>query len=289
MRLGSKHLDLSVPQVMGILNITPDSFSDGGELMTDGRPALAAIIDRAAHMVAAGATLLDIGGESTRPGAKLVTSDEEIDRVMPVLDALVARFDAVLSIDTSNAVLIKLIGPAGAGLINDIRALQSPGALQAAADSGLAICLMHMQGMPATMQQAPVYRDVVGDILDFLRQRIAACIDAGIATDRLLIDPGFGFGKTLEHNLDLLARLRELAALELPLLVGVSRKRMLGAITGRSEKQREAAGIAAAMLAMQNGARIIRTHDVAGTVDAVKIWKAVHDVECKQRLTAAGE
>jgi dihydropteroate synthase len=275
MQFGSKHLDLSVPHVMGILNITPDSFSDGGELLRDGRPVLDAVIARAAAMVDAGATLLDIGGESTRPGAAPVSSDEEIQRVMPALRALATRFDVVLSVDTSNAELISQASAAGAGLINDVRALMMPGALAAAAASGLPVCLMHMQGVPLTMQQAPLYRDVVAEVRGFLQQRIKACIASGIDRKRLLIDPGFGFGKTLEHNLSLLNRLRELQDLQLPMLVGLSRKRMLGVLTGHPEKQREAAGIAAALRAMQNGACIIRTHDVAGMVDAIKVWRAV--------------
>ena len=273
MLFGSRTLDLSVPQVMGILNITPDSFSDGGELWSGGQLQLESVIDRASAMVSAGATLLDIGGESTRPGAAAVTSQQEMERVLPVLEALKVRFDVVLSVDTSNALLMKAASNAGAGLINDVRALSEPGALEAAASTGLPVCLMHMQGVPATMQKKPVYTDVVEEVSGFLRSRIRACKSSGIG--QLLIDPGFGFGKSLAHNLALLARLRELQELQLPILVGLSRKRMLGDIVGRPEKAREAAGIAAAVLAMQNGACIIRTHDVAGMVDAVKVWHAV--------------
>ena len=273
MLFGSRTLDLSVPQVMGILNITPDSFSDGGELWSDGQLRLDAVIDRASAMVSAGATLLDIGGESTRPGAATVSSQQELQRVLPVLEALKTRFDVVLSVDTSNPQLMLAASTAGAGLINDVRALCEPGALAAAASAGLPVCLMHMQGMPATMQKKPAYTDVVEEVSGFLRLRIKACKNSGVGP--LLIDPGFGFGKTLSHNLALLARLRELQALQLPILVGLSRKRMLGDIVGRPEKAREAAGIAAAVLAMQNGACIIRTHDVAGMVDAVKVWHAV--------------
>jgi len=273
MLFGSRTLDLSVPQVMGILNITPDSFSDGGELWSDGQLRLEAVIDRASAMVSAGATLLDIGGESTRPGAATVSSQQELQRVLPVLEALKTRFDVVLSVDTSNPQLMLAASAAGAGLINDVRALCEPGALAAAASAGLPVCLMHMQGMPTTMQKKPAYTDVVEEVSGFLRLRIKACKNSGVGP--LLIDPGFGFGKTLSHNLALLARLRELQALQLPILVGLSRKRMLGDIVGRPEKAREAAGIAAAVLAMQNGACIIRTHDVAGMVDAVKVWHAV--------------
>ena len=273
MLFGSRTLDLSVPQVMGILNITPDSFSDGGELWNGGQLRLEAVIDRASAMVSAGATLLDIGGESTRPGAATVSSQQELQRVLPVLEALKTRFDVVLSVDTSNPQLMLAASAAGAGLINDVRALCEPGALAAAASAGLPVCLMHMQGMPTTMQKKPAYTDVVEEVSGFLRLRIKACKNSGVGP--LLIDPGFGFGKTLSHNLALLARLRELQALQLPILVGLSRKRMLGDIVGRPEKAREAAGIAAAVLAMQNGACIIRTHDVAGMVDAVKVWHAV--------------
>lgn len=275
MQFGSNTLDLSQPQVMGILNITPDSFSDGGELLRDGRPLIEKVIDRAAAMVAAGASLLDIGGESTRPGAVLVGEQEEIDRVLPVLAALRSRFDVVLSLDTSNAALMRVAADAGAGLINDVRALAKVGAMEAAAASGLPVCLMHMQGEPSTMQMAPAYHDVIAEVVQFLAGRIDACERSGIPRSRLLIDPGFGFGKSLQHNLVLLARMRELEALALPVLIGLSRKRMLGALTGKAEKEREFAGIAAAVIAMQNGAAIVRTHDVSSMVDAVKVWTAV--------------
>ncbi len=276
MRFGSRTLDLSIVQVMGILNITPDSFSDGGELFSAGLLRLEKVIDRASLMVRAGATLLDVGGESTRPGAEPVSSQQEMERVLPVLQALATRFDVVLSVDTSSAVLIKAAAGAGAGLINDVRALTEPGALAAAAQVQLPVCLMHMKGAPATMQKQPAYGDVVAEVAGFLRSRIAACQNSGV--NELLIDPGFGFGKTLQHNLVLLARLPELQTLNLPILVGMSRKRMLGELSGKMEQEREAAGIAAAVLAMQNGACIIRTHDVAGMVDAAKVWHAVNDL-----------
>ena len=276
MRFGSRTLDLSIVQVMGILNITPDSFSDGGELFSAGLLRLEKVIDRASLMVRAGATLLDVGGESTRPGAEPVSSQQEMERVLPVLQALATRFDVVLSVDTSSAVLIKAAAGAGAGLINDVRALTEPGALAAAAQVQLPVCLMHMKGAPATMQKQPAYGDVVAQVAGFLRSRIAACQNSGV--NELLIDPGFGFGKTLQHNLVLLARLPELQTLNLPILVGMSRKRMLGELSGKVEQEREAAGIAAAVLAMQNGACIIRTHDVAGMVDAAKVWHAVNDL-----------
>lgn len=275
MHFGSRLLDLSLPHVMGILNVTPDSFSDGGELLEAGRPILDRIIDRAAGMVAAGASFLDIGGESTRPGAPEVAGAEELARVIPVVSALSARFDVVISVDTSRPEVMSEAVLAGAGLINDVRALTKPGAAAAVAATGVAVCLMHMQGQPATMQAAPQYQAVVEEVRDFLRARIAVCLAAGIPFDRLLVDPGFGFGKTLEHNLQLLAGLAELQVLGAPLLVGLSRKRMLGVITGKPERERLAAGLAAAVFAMEHGARIIRTHDVPETVDAARLCRAI--------------
>lgn len=275
---GSRVLDLATPQVMGILNITPDSFSDGGELLRAGRPDLNAIRRRAEAMIAAGASLLDVGGESTRPGAIPVSLQEELDRVLPVLEAL-RDLDVVLSVDTSTPDLMRACAAHGAGLINDVRALERPGALAAAAASGLPVCLMHRQGEPATMQLAPHYDDVVAEVMVFLQRRVEACCTAGIDRSRLLVDPGFGFGKTLGHNLRLLKRLALLNSLQLPVLIGLSRKRMLGAVTGRSEKDRVVAGVVAAVLAVQQGACIVRTHDVAETVDAMKLWCAVQEQE----------
>lgn len=274
---GTRALDLARPQVMGILNITPDSFSDGGELLANGRPDLDGVRRRAEAMIAAGATLLDIGGESTRPGARAVSVQEEIDRVLPVLDAL-RGFDAVLSVDTSSPALMQAAAAHGAGLINDVRALERPGALAAAAASGLPVCLMHRQGEPATMQDAPAYRDVVGEVCSWLQARIQACVAAGIGRERLLVDPGFGFGKTLEHNLQLLDGLEALQVLELPVLIGLSRKRMLGAVTGKPEKERIVAGVAAAVIAVMKGACIVRTHDVDATVDAMKLCRALQEL-----------
>jgi dihydropteroate synthase len=258
---------------MGILNITPDSFSDGGELLQQGKPALDLVLHRAEAMVQAGATLLDVGGESTRPGAAAVTESEELDRVAPVLEALAARFDAVLSVDTSSPGVMMETARLGAGLINDVRALTRPGAMQAAAASGLPVCLMHMQGDPRTMQAAPAYQDAASEIIAYLQERLAVCFKAGIGPERLLIDPGFGFGKTLTHNLELLNAIDRFSALECPVLVGLSRKRMLGALTGKSEKERVAAGLAAAVIAVMKGARIVRTHDVAETVDAMQVCR----------------
>jgi dihydropteroate synthase len=274
---GSRAVDLSIPQVMGILNITPDSFSDGGELLRDGTPDLVSVMHRAEAMVAAGAAFLDIGGESTRPGAVAVSSQEELDRVLPVLEAL-RGFDVVLSVDTSSPELMRVAASYGAGLINDVRALERPGALEAAAASGLPVCLMHRQGEPATMQQAPAYQDVVSEVCSWLRSRVEASLSAGIGRNQLLVDPGFGFGKTLEHNLQLLDGLAALQALELPVLIGLSRKRMLGALIGRVEKDRVNAGVAAAVIAVMKGARIVRTHDVDATVDAIKVCRALHGI-----------
>lgn len=274
---GQQQLDLSRPHVMGILNLTPDSFSDGGELLQAGKPDLSLVRQRALAMVAAGASLLDIGGESTRPGARVVSSQEELDRVLPVLDEL-RELDVVLSVDTSNPELIKVAAGHGAGLINDVRALTRPGALAAAAGSGLPVCLMHMQGQPDTMQNAPQYQDVIAEISAYLLQRVEACERAGISRDRILLDPGFGFGKTLQHNLTLLAQLQILQALQLPMLIGLSRKGMLGAITGKPAKDRMAAGLAAAVIAVMKGARIIRTHDVDATVDALKVCEQLQTI-----------
>lgn len=259
---------------MGILNLTPDSFSDGGELFSGGKPDLALVMERAQAMVEAGASFLDLGGESTRPGAARVSPEEESDRVLPVVEAL-AGIDAVLSVDTSNPALILACAQAGAGLINDVRALGTPGALEAAAATGLPVCLMHMQGQPATMQQSPRYADVAAEVTGFLQERIAACAAAGIGREKLIIDPGFGFGKTLEHNLQLLAHLDRLKTLQLPILAGLSRKRMLGTLTGKSEKERVHAGVAAATLAVMKGASIVRTHDVGATADAMKVCREV--------------
>ncbi len=272
---GTRVLDRRVPQVMGILNITADSFSDGGELLDDGKPRLDLVLKRAESMIQAGATILDIGAESTRPGAVAVPESVEADRVLVVLEALSSRFDTILSVDTSSPSLMTQAAALGAGLINDVRALTRPGALQAATASGLPVCLMHMQGQPADMQENPVYRQVVDDIMAYLSARITACEKSGLSAQRLILDPGFGFGKTFGNNLELLDRLENFSVLKLPLLVGMSRKRMLGTITGKDEQERLAAGIAAAVIAVMKGAWIVRTHDVAPTVDALKVCHAL--------------
>jgi dihydropteroate synthase len=275
-----KSLDLSVSHVMGILNITPDSFSDGGELMNDsGHVVLSKVMQRAEAMVNAGAALLDVGGESTRPGAAIIASDQEINRVMPVIEAIRKDLDIIISVDTSNPDLIRLCRDAGVGLINDVRALSRDGALAAVAQSGLPVCLMHMQGTPQDMQDNPGYQDVVDEVGAFLAARVQACNTVGISNDRIILDPGFGFGKTLAHNLELLGRLKEFQRLELPLLIGVSRKRMIGLITGRREKDRVQGSVAAAVIGVMNGGRIVRTHDVSETVDALNICNEVLRVQ----------
>lgn len=276
---GSKKLDLGFTRVMGILNITPDSFSDGGDLYRNNKPDLDKAMSHAADMVAAGADIIDIGGESTRPGAGEVNSQEEIDRVLPLLELMVAELDTIISVDTSNPALILLAAKAGAGLINDVRALQSPEALDAAAATGLPVCLMHMQGSPGTMQKEPRYQNIIEEISEFLTLRVDACVSSGINRDRILVDPGFGFGKTLEHNLALLSRLDSLLELELPIVAGLSRKAMIGALTGREPKDRLAGSLAAAVVATMKGASIIRTHDVAETVDAIKVCNALKGAE----------
>lgn len=267
---GGRHIDLSTPVAMAILNVTPDSFSDGGR-----HDDVASAVDAAMRMIDDGAAIIDIGGESTRPGATPVPADEECRRVLPVIEALRRRTDCPISIDTMKADVMRAACRAGADIINDVNALRSDGALAAAAGSGAAVCLMHMQGEPRTMQLAPSYSNVVDDVVAFLRLRASACLAAGIHRGRLLVDPGFGFGKRLTDNLDLLARLPELAVLELPILVGMSRKGMLGHLTGRSSDERLAAGTAAASIAVMNGAHIVRTHDVAATIDAIKVASAV--------------
>jgi dihydropteroate synthase len=270
LRCADRTLDLSRPVVMGVLNVTPDSFSDGGQFLS-----AEAAVKQGVRMAAEGAALIDIGGESTRPGAESVSEGEELRRVIPVIERLRAATDAVISIDTSKPAVIRAAAAAGAGLVNDVRALREPGAIEAAAASGCAVCLMHMQGEPRTMQRAPHYENVVAEVRAFLAERAAACRAAGIESGRLVVDPGFGFGKNTEHNLTLLSRLKELAADGLPVLVGLSRKSMLGTLTGRQPGERVAGSVALAVIAALNGARIVRAHDVAPTVDALKVVGAV--------------
>lgn len=262
-------LDLSLPQVMGILNVTPDSFSDGGN-----HNNLDKALQHAQSMLSAGATLIDIGGESTRPGAAQVSEQEELDRVVPVVEALAKRFDVWLSVDTSKAAVITESAQAGAHLINDIRSLQEPGALDATAKTGLPVCLMHMQGQPQSMQQSPHYDDLLADVNQFFEHHIARCVAAGIAKSKLLLDPGFGFGKNLAHNYQLLARLAELHHFELPLLVGMSRKSMVGQLLHVPPQQRVIGSVACAVIAAMQGAQIVRVHDVKETVEAMRIVEA---------------
>ena len=267
---GQFRLNLAHPKVMGIVNVTPDSFSDGGRYVSS-----AAAIEHAQQLIADGADLLDIGGESTRPGAAEVSEQEELDRVLPVIEGL-RGCEVPLSIDTWKPGVMRAALKAGASLVNDVNALQARGALQAVADSDAAVCLMHKQGTPQTMQQQPRYADVVAEVCGFLRARIAAAETAGIARARIVIDPGFGFGKALTHNLDLLRYLEALRALGVPVLAGLSRKSMLGALTGRAVEDRVAASVVAALLAVQRGVAIVRVHDVRETVDALKVWNAVN-------------
>lgn len=268
LRLGK--LDLRCPAVMGILNATPDSFSDGGKFAT-----LDAALRQVENMAAAGASIIDIGGESTRPGAGAVSEQEEIDRVAPLVEAAVGLVDVPVSIDTSKPGVMRAAVAAGAAMINDVRALREEGALKAAADLQRPVCLMHMLGQPRDMQANPQYDDVVAEITLFLRDRMTECLQAGLAEDMLLVDPGFGFGKTAADNVELLANLRQLQVLGRPVVVGISRKSTLGVITGRELGERMPASIAAAILAVERGAQIVRVHDVAETVDALRVVQAV--------------
>lgn len=271
---GSRVLDLSRPHVMGILNVTPDSFSDGGRFA-----ARDAALRHAAEMAAAGATLIDVGGESTRPGAAPVSSSEELERVAPVVEAIVRELDVVVSVDTSTAQVISETARLGAGLINDVRSLRREGALQAAVASGLPVCLMHMRGEPGDMQNEPCYLDVTREVGEFLAERMAVCAAAGIPADRIVLDPGFGFAKTLEHNLSLFKHMEKLHGLGRPLLVGVSRKSMIGAALQRPVGERLYGSLALAALAVAKGACILRVHDVAETVDVVRMIAAVYAAE----------
>ncbi|MBL4828022.1 MAG: dihydropteroate synthase [Spongiibacteraceae bacterium] len=272
---GGKILDLSHPQVMGVLNITPDSFSDGGSVHEQGCPSVDKALTHVEQMLAEGASIIDVGGESTRPGASVVTEQEEIDRVLPIVEAVNQRFDTVISVDTSSPRLMTEAAKAGAGLLNDVRAFEKPGALNAAISSGLPVCIMHMRGAPQTMQVAPSYPDVVQEVTRYLARRVQECVKCGLNKNNVIVDPGFGFGKTVEHNLVLLNRLSEVAMLGYPVLVGLSRKSLIGEILGRKVGQRLAGSLALATLALSRGASIIRVHDVMETVDAVRMCHAV--------------
>jgi dihydropteroate synthase len=274
-------LDLRQPRIMGVINVTPDSFSDGGRLLGDG-PDLHRITDIARSMLADGAALLDVGGESTRPGAVDVTVDEELRRIIPVVERLV-ELGAVVSVDTSKSEVAERALAAGAHLINDVTGGRDAAMLDMVATDGAAFCVMHMQGTPRTMQTAPSYRDVVAEVGEYLVERVKACRRAGIAGDRLVIDPGFGFGKTLEHNLALLRNLSRLRIDGVAMLVGMSRKSMIGAVTGRPVESRAVGSAAAALLAVQRGADIVRVHDVAATADALRMLAAIEGAASQEQ------
>lgn len=270
LKLARRQLDLSEPLVMGVLNVTPDSFSDGGRWTR-----LDDALFRAEQMLSEGAAIIDVGGESTRPGAQAVAEPEELARVVPVIEAIKSRFDCVISIDTFKPGVMDAACTAGAEIVNDIRALESPGAAEVVLRHQAAACLMHMQGLPQTMQRQPRYGNVLAEIAAYLRERAQAAISAGISSQSLMLDPGIGFGKTLEHNLSILAQLSEITALGFPVLVGVSRKSMFGRLLGREVGERLPASLAAAAMAVGAGAAIIRAHDVRATADAIKVARAI--------------
>ncbi len=263
-------LDLTQPVVMGILNVTPDSFSDGGRFNS-----VDTALERVEQMVKAGVTIIDIGGESTRPGAPEVSVEEEIDRVVPVVKAIREKFDIWLSIDTSKAEVMRLAIEAGADIINDVRSLTEPGALEVVAEANVPVCIMHMQGEPSTMQQNPQYQNLLTEVHQFLEERIQICVDAGIKREKLILDPGFGFGKTVEHNYSMLAHLEEFHQYNLPVLAGMSRKSMLFKLLDKQPQQCMAASVASATIAAMKGAQIIRVHDFEETLDAVRVVNAV--------------
>jgi dihydropteroate synthase len=267
-------LELEQAVVMGVLNVTPDSFSDGGEFLQAD-----AALARAERMAEQGAAIVDIGGESTRPGALGVDSEQELRRVLPIVEQVAARLPLLISVDTSNPELMRRAGDAGAHMINDVRALRVPGAMQAVAAGNLAVCLMHMRGEPADMQRDPSYHDVVLQVRSYLDDRARSCVEAGIGRERLCLDPGFGFGKSNAHNLQLLTHLEEFASLGLPIGVGLSRKSLLAALTGKALSERLAGSLALATIAVLHGARIVRAHDVAASLDAVRVANAVrHEI-----------
>jgi len=270
LRCGKHTLDLSHPHIMGILNVTPDSFSDGGRYNS-----LDAALRRAVEMRAAGASIIDIGGESTRPGAAPVSVKQELDRVVPLVELIARESDVIISVDTSTPAVIVEAARLGAGLINDVRALQREGALEAAAVTHLPVCLMHMRGEPQTMQDEPHYDDVAAEVVAFLQERMAACAAVGISAERIVLDPGFGFAKNIQHNYELFKRLPELHVLQCPLLIGVSRKSMVGAVLQKTVDQRLYGSLAFAVMALERGAKILRVHDVAETMDVLNIFNAV--------------
>ena len=272
---GARTLDLSRPTIMGVLNVTPDSFSDGGALYQGAALSQDLLLKRAEQMVLDGAQVLDVGGESTRPGASPVSEAEERDRVLGAIEALTRHVDALVSVDTSTPSVMTESARLGAGLLNDVRGFRRPGALQAAAATGLPLCVMHMQGEPDTMQQNPQYDDVMSGVRHFFDDRLTACEAAGIARERVIFDPGFGFGKTAEHNFHLLAHLRDLCLDGHPILVGLSRKSMIASVLDRAPEERVFASVALALMAVERGASIVRVHDVAATADALAMWGAL--------------
>ncbi|MED5539945.1 MAG: dihydropteroate synthase [Pseudomonadota bacterium] len=274
LQCGQRVLSLDTPQIMGVLNVTPDSFSDGGQLLSRGGLLHDRLLERAKQMVADGAAILDIGGESTRPGAAPVSLQEELDRVMGAVQLITPRLDVILSIDTSAPEVMREAAKAGAGLLNDVRAFSREGAMAVAVASQLPVSVMHMSDEPDRMQEQTAYDDVVTDVKAFLAHRIAACREAGMAGDQMVIDPGFGFGKTVAQNYEMLRRLEEFASFDLPILVGVSRKSMIGAITGRPAPERVVPSAVLAVMAAARGASVIRVHDVAETADALAVWQA---------------
>lgn len=275
LKCGNKSLDLSHAHVMGILNVTPDSFSDGGKVYQGCSLSVEAALMSAAEMVDDGATIIDIGGESTRPGAVPVSTDEELARVIPVIERISKELDVVISVDTSTPEVIREAAKAGAGLINDVRSLTRDGALNAAVNTGLPVCLMHMKGSPVDMQNMPSYSNVLEEVMGYLQAQVERCVAAGISREQIILDPGFGFGKTLEHNLQLLNRLDEFHQLGLPLLVGTSRKSMIGQALNRDVDQRLSGSLATVAMAIMKGAKIIRVHDVKETVDVVNMVQTV--------------
>lgn len=273
LQCAGRYLDLSAAQVMGILNVTPDSFSDGGV-----HGSVQMSLDHAAAMVEQGATIIDVGGESTRPGAPEVSIDEELNRVIPIIELMAETLDVVISVDTSKPEVIRAAVKAGAGMVNDVRALRVTGALEAVAETSAAVCLMHMQGEPQNMQMSPAYTDIIAEVRAFLIERCEACRVQGIARERLVVDPGFGFGKTLEHNLQLVAQLGDVAVPNVPLLFGASRKGTIGTLLNAPTDKRVIGSVAMALMAVERGAKIIRVHDVKETTEALAIFQAVSQV-----------
>ena len=284
--LKHRFLDVSKPRLMAILNVTPDSFVDGGRLYRDGKLAINLVLAKVEQMIADGAEIIDIGGESTRPGAQPVPTEEEFERVIPALEAIVRHFDIAISVDTSNPQIMSAAASAGAHLINDVRALSRPGALEAAAKSGLSVCLMHMQGEPRTMQKKPHYDNVVTEVKTYLEDRIQVCLQAGIKAANLWVDPGFGFGKTLNHNLMLLRNLSVINTLGLPVIAGLSRKSMIERLLGRALPDRLPGSLALGLIALQRGASVLRVHDIGATRDIIDTFLAI---ECSNKVQTAIE